>query len=342
MNLFGSYRALLGNSISALSAAIEIYNKPKFNYRDECFVILLINAWELLLKAILSKTRMRIFYKKKYNSPYRTLSINDALKKCEPYFPGSINYKATANNLELLIEYRDNCIHYYNDCGLSVVIYALAQTCIVNYRDLVSAFFNRNVTEEITLTLLPLSFAPPVDPIQFLKKTPSDSSKAVAKFTERVKSIVLDLENSGDDTGRLLTIFEVQLVSTKKATNADFIVGVQDTVGSNEKLYINRITDPNKSHPFREVDVIGKKSDPDKTGMNLSIDGNPLTQTIFRALVHKYKVKEDLRFCWVDSTGAVIKYSPSFIDFIKRLKKENIAEAIETYRTHLRVRQHKK
>jgi len=29
INLRGSYRALLGNAIEALSAAVEIYNKPK-------------------------------------------------------------------------------------------------------------------------------------------------------------------------------------------------------------------------------------------------------------------------------------------------------------------------
>lgn len=55
MNLTGSYKALRDNSKDAMLAAIEIYNKPQIRYRDECFVILLINSWELLLKAILSK-----------------------------------------------------------------------------------------------------------------------------------------------------------------------------------------------------------------------------------------------------------------------------------------------
>ena len=64
MNLRGSYRALLSNSRAAMLAAIEIYNKPLFTYRDECFAILLINAWELLLKAILSKNKQKIFYPK--------------------------------------------------------------------------------------------------------------------------------------------------------------------------------------------------------------------------------------------------------------------------------------
>ena len=44
-------KELLDRSISAMVAAIEIYNKPGFQYRNESFCILSINAWELLVKA---------------------------------------------------------------------------------------------------------------------------------------------------------------------------------------------------------------------------------------------------------------------------------------------------
>ncbi len=42
---------LLERAIAATLAAIEIYNKPNFLYREETFTILAINGWELLLKA---------------------------------------------------------------------------------------------------------------------------------------------------------------------------------------------------------------------------------------------------------------------------------------------------
>jgi hypothetical protein len=38
-------------SLQAAIAAIEIYNKPYFSYREEAFSLLMANAWELLLKA---------------------------------------------------------------------------------------------------------------------------------------------------------------------------------------------------------------------------------------------------------------------------------------------------
>lgn len=41
---------ILQKSELAAIAAIELYNKPSFNYKEESFTILIINAWELLLK----------------------------------------------------------------------------------------------------------------------------------------------------------------------------------------------------------------------------------------------------------------------------------------------------
>ena len=64
MNIFGSYLKLLSNSKQSMIASIELYNKPQFPYREEVFVILLVNAWELLLLAILSHKKKRIFQKK--------------------------------------------------------------------------------------------------------------------------------------------------------------------------------------------------------------------------------------------------------------------------------------
>ena len=46
---------LADKSLDAALAAIEVYNKPDFRYREESFAILMLNAWELLLKARILK-----------------------------------------------------------------------------------------------------------------------------------------------------------------------------------------------------------------------------------------------------------------------------------------------
>ena len=46
---------LVKNSISAYFAAIEIHNKPNIAYRYETVTLLMVNAWELILKAYVRK-----------------------------------------------------------------------------------------------------------------------------------------------------------------------------------------------------------------------------------------------------------------------------------------------
>lgn len=333
MNLYGSYRALLGNSVAAASAAIEIYNKPRMDYREECFVILIVNAWELMLKAVLSKNRKRIYYRKLRGQPYRTLSVSDALNRTEKLFPAGVPFRPTAENLRLLVGYRDAAIHFYNRPGFGSLVYALAQTSIVNYRDVVQGVFGRDISQEITLSLLPLSIAPPVDPVEFLKDRAASTDKgAVEELSRSIRSLVIELETDGEDTGRLLTTFSVNLVSVKKISAADLVVGVSATTGSAAgALLVTKPVDPNKSHPYREVDVIGRKGS--SPGMGITIGDTRVGQYQFRALAHAYGARNEAKYCWRDETGAVTRYSPAWIDFIKRLSAGDLEEAIRKYKS---------
>jgi len=53
------HHSLLEKSIQAALSAIEVYNKPDFKYREESFSILMVNAWEVLLKAKILKDNVK-------------------------------------------------------------------------------------------------------------------------------------------------------------------------------------------------------------------------------------------------------------------------------------------
>lgn len=52
-----SHKKLCDNSRAAMLAAIEIYNKPQTTYREQVVTVLVVNAWELILKAALCKAK---------------------------------------------------------------------------------------------------------------------------------------------------------------------------------------------------------------------------------------------------------------------------------------------
>jgi hypothetical protein len=328
MNYSGSYRNLVKNSEAALLASIEIYNKPQIKYRDECFVILLLNAWELLLKAIISKNKQSIFYRKKQNQPYRTLSLSDALNRSNRYFPKSMPVLAIRRNLELLTTYRDNAVHFYNEKGFSAVIYSLAQTSIKNFKDLVDEVFNRDLVSEISWSLLPLGFRLPIDPISYIGGKNGYAYKknsAVGQFMFELRNNLEELEKEKIDSERLLTVFNVKLESVKKISKADVVIGVGSggvatTVGP---LAIVKSVDPNKSHPLKQKDILFSI----KTLQNIKF-----TSYIFQAIVWKYKVRENIMLCWRSEDGALTKYSNEITPFLRNLSKAEIQRAITDYK----------
>ena len=259
MNYRGSHRKLLDNSKAAIVAAIEIYNKPSFRYRDECVVILLLNAWELLLKAMLSRNGQSIFYKKRRGQPYRTLSWQDALTSCAKLFPKGVDALPVQRNLELLGTYRDNAVHFYNASGFLVVMYSLAQTCIKNFRDVLEAAFGHRLEEEINWQLLPLGISPPVDVVTYISGKGSSTrnkTSAVHQFLAGLAEATDEVKKVGGDTGRLMTVFNVKLESVKKIGDADVTVGVGKADSTTGPLAIVKTQDPNITHPHRQKNIV--------------------------------------------------------------------------------------
>lgn len=330
MNYQGSYRKLLGNAKAAMMAAVEIYNKPMFIYRDECVVILLLNAWELLLKAMLSKKGQSVFYRKERNEPYRTLSWRDAFYRAEKYFPASVGALPVRRNLELLGTYRDNAVHFYNAKDFGVLLHALAQTCIKNFRDLLDAVFDVRLENEISWQLLPLGLRPPIDVISYItEKSTTKASSAVRQFLAELAHAADELKTANEDTGRLLTVFNVKLESVKKIGDADVIIGVQKADDGAGPLAIIRTQDPNITHPLRQADIVNRIG---------ALHGNTFTSHTFQAIAWKHHLRENSQYCWRATEGVLTRYSNDTIAFIKNLTLADVQAALTDYRTFLRSR----
>jgi len=321
INIYGAYTRLRDNSKSAMMAAIEIYNKPNFDYRDECCVILLINAWELILKALLSKHRVRIYYPKKRNEDYRTFSLGDSLRKAEPLFPREVEYAGVKSNLDHLVDYRNKAIHFYNIQGFASVIYNLAQACIKNYCDLLTYAFEVDLADEINIVLLPLTVGRmPLDPIQFIDENSISEQypKEVSKYLQSIGSAVTELEFRNADISRLLVTFSIRYESVKKSKEAVAVVGIDETAPSSVAI---RKFDPNDFR--RQNDILEKLPN--------QIDGVKVNQYTFQAYIWKHKIKEKSHLYWSDKSGAVTRYSTELIAQIRKSSGADLQKARKEY-----------
>lgn len=309
-------------------AGIEIYNKPRIEYRNECFVILLLNSWELLFKAICSKNRIRIFEPKKRDQPYRTLTLWDALESAKLFFPQDAHPKAVSENIGRLVDYRNNAVHFYNEESLGIVIYGLAQTSIVNYRDIVLSVFGRDISSEVNIALLPLSFTTPPDPIKFLG-VKSSHPAPISEFLKIISDTTEELEREGIDTGRFLTVFEVNLQSTKKITSADIVAGVNNSPGSGV-LLVSKKVDPNKTHPLTQKKLIAK--------VGSKVNDPQFNSRTVQALLWKHNLRNNDRYCWKNDNTNTYQYSHDLVTWCKNLTSNAIQEARAGYTQYMRER----
>jgi hypothetical protein len=158
------FKQLVDKSIAAALAAIEVYNKPDFRYREESFVILLVNAWELLLKAKIlkdSKNRLSSLYvhfgknnrkiKRSRTGNPLTIELFGAIQRLtlDP---------VVSDNLASLVEIRDTAVHFYNDDGVRYIVYTLGVAALRNYQHLAKEWFKKSLTA-YHFYILPIGFS---------------------------------------------------------------------------------------------------------------------------------------------------------------------------------------
>ena len=207
-------------------------------------------------------------------------------------------------------------------------MYLLAQTAVSNYHDLLEAIFKESLKEKINWQLLPLGIEAPVDPIVYLAgKRPKGSrgSAAVDEFLRKLSDATSELETEGIDAARLMTIYDVSLNSIKKLEAADIVVGVQEDT-SEGRLLVTRRMDPNKSHPYRQMDALRK----------LQEEGREMTTHQFQAVVWKTKLRDDPRYCWIEESTQTKKWSSEILTVMRSLSELDIEEAVQGYNQRLR------
>jgi hypothetical protein len=171
-------RQILDKSIDAMIAAIEVYNKPSFSYREEAFSILAVNAWELLFKgrilqldsnhlsAIIEYEHRRkadgqisekLYRKKNRAGNHCSIGLFKAHSKIINEYGDSID-PIVLKNLEAVTEIRDNAIHFLNkDFEIKKKIHEIGTANLKNYLYLVRQWFGADLSQ-YQLFLMPIAF----------------------------------------------------------------------------------------------------------------------------------------------------------------------------------------
>lgn len=225
---------LLEKSVQAALSAIELYNKPNYLYREESFAILMVNAWELLLKAKIvfeNDNKLSSIYIKDDNAKRKDGKKSKAVRfkesrsgnKMTLELTGAIN-KLTLPpelkvQLETLIEIRDNAIHFYNESKFfEKKLLEVGTATLKSYIIMLNQWFDYPISQH-NLFLIPLAFNIPdtFDAGSILKESKShqlllqyikaQEGNLSGTDSEHSISLVIDVKFSRNTIG-----FPVQMV----------------------------------------------------------------------------------------------------------------------------------
>lgn len=229
---------LIRNSISAYFAAVEIHNKPNISYRYETVTLLMMNAWELALKAYVKKY---IKNRSLYTKDGLSISFDKALDYVNEHRNSKqkCSFLAVKENLLCIEEYRNKVTHFYCD-ELEPYIFMLVARAALNYVEFMKNYFGKNIMDSDGLFIMPLGFKLPFRPEDFLSNSVARyaSSHEAQAFVDNVVRVVNDLHAMGIEESIVLG-FGVYLESLKKVTNSDLLAAIS-TDGSG--ISINRRT----------------------------------------------------------------------------------------------------
>lgn len=313
---------LLDKSKEAFIVAIELYNKPTIRYRVEGFSFFICNAWELMLKAYLIKTKgeLSIYYS---NDKKRTISLLNCIEKIFTNKKDPLRM-----NLEQIIDLRNTSTHFITTEYEQIYV-PFFQSCVLNYSNKMLEFFGVDITQDIPANFLTLSIKlSPINPEELQARYP----KAIAmKLLQTVKMLNDSMPVEGNDKYAVLIKHDIYI--TKKAELATASVSI--TKDADKAAFILKETkDMQRSCPYRRkgcIELINKRLKKEHINFinpsKLPSDEkyNTFNTSHFDLIVKFYQIKENPKYCYKydRSTQILFTYSEAAIDLIvNEIKKD--------------------
>lgn len=300
---------LVSRSLDAFTLALEVYNRPSMKNRVEAFAIMMVNAWELLLKAEILKAEG---YEKIFYDGDKSISISDAVKRrLQEKDPVRIN-------LETIIDLRDHAIHLLIP-ELQPQLSRLFQATVLNYQTRYRNEMGNAPLAGQSVGMLSLVVDGPAPEVALIQKLyGKHAAQSVSKFIQR-----FDETSKTVDSTEFSIPVDYRLALVKREDESDLSLSVGDA--GEGAIIITKTKDPDATHPYHtneSLDEINKRQ------ATISIKSGA-----FQAVLNKHKInnqtKSDMR--WVIDGRP--RYSEKFIRwFVDNLKQPKWLESAKEFR----------
>ena len=308
-------------SIQSFLLGIEIYNKPTITYRLESFAIFICNAWELMLKAYLVKTKglNSIYFKDKKD---RTISLENCIKLIFTNDKDPVR-----KNLEIIIGLRNSSTHFFVN-ELERIYYPFLQSCVLNYSQKIYDLFEFDITDRISSSFMTL--VTNMDCIE--------DCEILSKYGENIyksyKAVYDDLSNTlksnVNDKLAINIDLDLKIVKSQEDSKIKFRIAKDGDVPIET---IKEVANPNLIYPLTQTKVINQVvSNFKKKGKNVKLTINTLG-----LIIKEFDLKNNLDYFFhfeisdrwgcsqklVMFLNELLVNNPDIIDTLKEKYKKN-------------------
>lgn len=326
---------LLSKSQEAFILGIEIYNKPTITYRIEGFSFFICNAWELLLKAILLKTKgsNSIYYK---NNPDRTLNLENCIKQVMTNDKDPVRL-----NLEQIINLRNTSTHFITE-EYEQIYAPLFQSSVINYINRLLNDFEIDITKNLGSNFLTLSIKiDPINPETIKARYPSEIAERLLKTNIQISNNIAQTNNPN-----YAIIIKHDYYLTKKEKEATAIFAIAKD--SDEKVKIIKTPqDMLQKCPYSASDCIKRINGwikRDKLNfINPAVSVSPDKLHIFNKshldlFLKFYDIKHRDIYCYIYTQGkqTLFTYSEKALEFIYGEIKKDPEKIIQNLKNNIK------
>jgi hypothetical protein len=320
---------LAEKSLDAFLLAIGIYNRPTQRNRIEAFCILMINAWELFLKAQICHKfgESKIYYSQNTN---KALAITDVLKKIYTNQNDPVR-----KNIEVLIELRNKAVHLLLP-EMQPRLSRVFQSSVLNFQRTYSEFTGRNPFEDCGTGLISMVIDSDEVGDSIIKKNYGDETALIiSNFLTRLT----ESENRLNSTDFSIPI-EYKLILSKNPKHGDLTL----TIGKDGEaaILVKVPKDIDDTHPYREKDVLRLLKE-----RLLSDRTNDINKRGFQSILFKEKIRTSKtnEYYFLVKNPETHRYSEALVDLIveKVTGDSNyLTRCKESYSQHLKKQRESK
>lgn len=239
----GKTKTLVESSVDAALLAIEIYNKPRTNFRSEGYITLMVIAWTKLFHAYYNHTIGGKYYYKKPNGHYERIDGEKKaweLATCIKKYAGI--KEPVKKNIDFFIKLRNKIEHrHIEKREVDVLIFGECQAFLYNYENfLVEIFGTKFALNESLVYSLQLSHMRTKGQVKSSKIALSKDLKEIVTYVNKYRtSLSDDTFNSQEYSIKLIQVPKISNTSRSDLA-IDFVMF--DSLKKEDKELYEQIT----------------------------------------------------------------------------------------------------